>query len=224
MTDLDGVTPGTVSWQWARSPNGASNWADIASATSNAYTPGNADADNYLRATASYTDGHGPGKSENAISANAVGGNNPPVFPASENGARSVPEGTAAGTNIGAPVAARDPGDTLTYTLGGTDAASFDIVAATGQLQTRAALDAATKATYTVMVTATDAAGASAEITVTITVTTSTSTLGPLGDRYDTNDDGRIDRDEIFAAIDDYFDGVITKTDIFDLIDLYFSG
>ena len=224
LTDLDGVTPGTVSWQWARSPNGASNWADIASATSNAYTPGNADADNYLRATASYTDGHGLGKSENAISANAVGGNNPPVFPASENGARSVSENAAAGTNIGAPVAARDPGDTLTYTLGGTDAASFDIVAATGQLQTRAALDAATKATYTVMVTATDTAGATAEIEVTITVTTSTSTLGPLGDRYDANDDGRIDRDEIFAAIDDYFDGVITKTEIFDLIDLYFSG
>ena len=100
---------------------------------------------------------------------------------------RSVAENTAAGQDIGAPLAAVDPdrGDTLTYTLGGTDAASFDIVAATGQLQTKAALDAATKSSYTVTVTATDTAGANDTITVTITV--NTSTLGPLGDRYDAN-------------------------------------
>ena len=98
------------------------------------------------------------------VTINVVAENTPPVFPASETGARSVPraaagtEHAAAGTNIGAPVAARDPGDTLTYTLGGADAAprSFDIVADTGQLQTKAALDSATKSSYTVMVTATD--------------------------------------------------------------------
>ena len=108
-------------------------------------------------------------------------------------------ENAAAGTNIGAPVAAEDtPGDTLTYTLGGTDAASFDIVAATGQLQTKAALDAATKSSYTVTVTATDTGDLSDTITVTITVTG--STLGPLGDRYDANNNGRIDTDEIFIG------------------------
>ena len=224
LTDLDEVVAGSVSWQWARSSSGVSNWSNIPGATSNAYTPGTADANNYIRATARYTDGHGPGKSENAVSTNAVGGNSTPVFPASETGARSVPEGTAAGTDIGDPVAAEDPGDTLTYTLGGTDAASFDIVAATGQLQTNAALDAATKSTYTVTVTATDSAGASAEITVTITVTVTTSTLGPLGDRYDSNNSGRIEKSEVLDAIDDYFDGLITKEDVLDLIDLYFAG
>ena len=143
------------------------------------------------------------------------------LFPASETGARSVPEGTAAGTDIGAPVEAEDPGDTLTYTLGGTDAASFDIVAATGQLQTKAALDAATKATYTVMVTATDTAGASAEITVTITVTC--STLGELGDRYDANNDCSIERDEVITAIRHYFDDLISRDDVIAIIRLYFT-
>ena len=133
-------------------------------------------------------------------------------------------ENTAAGQDIDAPPAAVDPdrGDTLTYTLGGTDAASFDIVAATGQLQTRVALDAATKSTYTVTVTATDTADASAEITVTITITT--STLGPLGDRYDANNDGSIERDEVIAAIRDYFNNLITRDDVIAVIRLYFTG
>ena len=55
--------------------------------------------------------------------------------------------------------------------MGGTDAASFDIGSATGQLKTLAALDYETKATYEVMVTATDPDSASDMITVTITVT-----------------------------------------------------
>ena len=226
LRDPDGGVTGEA-WQWARSQDGASNWQDIATATSNAYTPVTEDADNYLRATVSYTDGDGPGKSANEISANAVAvvaviENTPPEFPASETGARSVPEGTAAGTNIGAPVAAEDtPGDTLTYTLGGADAASFDIVSTTGQLQTRVALDAATKSTYTVTVTATDTGGLSDTFTVTITVTC--STLGELGDRYDANNDCRIDRDEVIAAIRDYFDDLISRDDVIAIIRLYFT-
>ena len=185
LRDPDGGVTGEA-WQWARSQDGATNWEDIGTAASNAYTPVAADEDNYLRATVSYTDGDGPGKSANEISANAVAvvavvENTPPEFPTSETGARSVSENAAAGTNIGAPVAAEDTaGDTLTYTLGGTDAASFDIVAATGQLQTKVALDSATKSTYTVTVTATDTGDLNDTITVTITVTTG-STLGPVG-------------------------------------------
>ena len=67
-------------------------------------------------------------------------------------------ENTEAGENIGAPIAATDPntGDTLTYTLGGTDAASFDIGESSGQLQTKAALDFEDKASYTVTVSVRD--------------------------------------------------------------------
>ena len=64
-----------------------------------------------------------------------------------------------------------DTGEVLTYTLGGTDAASFGINAATGQLMTKVALDHETKASYTVVVTATDSGGLTDSITVTITVT-----------------------------------------------------
>ena len=53
---------------------------------------------------------------------------------------RSVDENTPAGVNIGAPVAASDDdNDTLTYSLDDTGRATFDIVATTGQLQTKAA-------------------------------------------------------------------------------------
>ena len=56
--------------------------------------------------------------------------------------AREVAENTAAGSAIGDPVIAEDEDrDVLTYTLSGTDASSFDIDWATGQLMTKAALD-----------------------------------------------------------------------------------
>ena len=98
--------------------------------------------------------------------------NEPPAF-AAETDARTIAENTAAGRNIGTPVSATDPdaGDTLTYTLGGADAASFDIVAASGQLQTKAALDHETKPRYSVRVTASDPSNVSDTIPVTIIVT-----------------------------------------------------
>ena len=83
---------------------------------------------------------------------------------------RSVAENTAAGVDIGSPVTATAVGGAVTYTLGGTDAASFDIVAETGQLQTKAALDYETRSSYEVTVTATDADG-SVTSTVAIEVT-----------------------------------------------------
>ena len=98
--------------------------------------------------------------------------NNPPVFSDSDN--RSVPENTPPGANIGAPVSATDDdGDTLTYSLEGTDADSFDIDPATGQLITKAALDEETEDSYSVTVKADDGTGAdnsSADQPVTITV------------------------------------------------------
>ena len=88
---------------------------------------------------------------------------------------REVAERTAAGTDIDPPVTATDANgeDTvLTYTLSGTDAASFSIDQGTAQLTTKAKLDYETKNSYTVVtVTATDSDGLSASIDVTITVT-----------------------------------------------------
>ena len=83
---------------------------------------------------------------------------------------RSVAENTAAGVDIGAPAAATAVGGGVTYTLGGTDAASFDIVSSTGQLQAKAALDYETRSSYEVTVTGTDTDG-SVTTTVSIDVT-----------------------------------------------------
>ena len=139
------------------------------------YTPVTADVNKYLRATASYTDPQGSGKSADAVSANAVqaapGTNSAPVFSA-DTATRSVEENTAAETNFGTAVTATDANsDTLTYTLGGTDEMSFDIVPGSGQLQTKLPLDYEDRNSYEVTVTATDPSDASDSITVTITVT-----------------------------------------------------
>ena len=92
-----------------------------------------------------------------------------PVFAGSRT-TRSIAENTPAGINIGSPVSATDADDdTLTYTLGGTDARSFSIVGNSGQLQTQAPLDYETKKAYTVTVTVSDG-GRADTISVTITI------------------------------------------------------
>ena len=98
--------------------------------------------------------------------------NNKPSFPDGDSTKRSIQENTVSGKNIGLPVSATDSdsSDSLTYTLSGTDAASFSINSLTGQLQTSAALDYETKNTYEVTVSVSDGNGGSNSITVTITV------------------------------------------------------
>ncbi|MCG9129645.1 cadherin domain-containing protein [Candidatus Poribacteria bacterium] len=98
--------------------------------------------------------------------------NSAPTFTDGTSTTRSVAENTVSGQNIGTPVAATDSDtdDTLEYTLGGTDAASFSIVDTTGQLQTNAALDFESKNSYTVTVTVSDGS-LMATITVTINIT-----------------------------------------------------
>ncbi|MYE88284.1 hypothetical protein F4X33_04730, partial [Candidatus Poribacteria bacterium] len=97
--------------------------------------------------------------------------NTAPTFTEGTSTTRSIAENTAANTNIGNAVAATDPeNDTLTYTLSGTDATSFDIESATGQLKTKSALDYETKSIYTVTITASDGS-LTDTITVTINVT-----------------------------------------------------
>ena len=106
--------------------------------------------------------------------------NTAPTFTEDASTTRSVAENTSANVNIGNAVAATDPeNDTLTYTLSGTDAASFDIESTTGQLKTKSVLDYETKSTYTITVTVSDS-NLTDTITVTINVTniaeTSTAT------------------------------------------------
>ncbi len=170
LTDPDGGVSG-VAWSWHSSQD-RTTWAVISGAAAASYTPVEADVGRYLRATASYTDEKGSGKSAEGVSDNAaLAANSSPAFPSTETGNRTVSEDTAAGQNFGSPVAATDDdNDALTYFLGGTDAGFFHIVDTSGQLRTKAALDYESKSTYTVTVTATDPSGLADEITVTINV------------------------------------------------------
>ena len=74
----------SATWQWARSSDMAT-WTDITNATSMSYSPAEADVGSHLRATVSYTDRRGPGKTASAITENPVEAktltNTAPAFP-----------------------------------------------------------------------------------------------------------------------------------------------
>ena len=112
------------------------------------------------------------GESGWSASGSGSTGNNAPEFSDGTTTARSVDENTASGVNIGTALTATDAdSDTLSYTLGGTDAASFAIVSTTGQLRTSAALDFESKSSYSVTASVADGNGGTDSIGVTITVT-----------------------------------------------------
>ena len=153
LEDGDGGVSGEE-WRWARSQDGQTGWSNISGATSSSYTTTQADAEFFLRATVTYEDRRGGGKRAEAITSQSVlDQNQPPAFPAAEDGQRTIAENTPASANIGAPVAAEDPeSDALTYSLTGTDAAAFTIVETTGQIRVKDALDFETKDSYSVTV------------------------------------------------------------------------
>ena len=100
--------------------------------------------------------------------------NNAPAFDAASL-TRSIAENTAADVNVGAVIPAAtdmDSGDTLTYTMGGTDAASFNFNATTRQITTKAGVtyDFETKSSYSVIIKVSDETD-SDTVDVTITLT-----------------------------------------------------
>ena len=121
--------------------------------------------------TVSVSDGKGSTDTI-TVTINVTDANDAPIFTDGESTSRSVAEDTATGNNIGSVVAATDAddGDTLTYTLSGTDAASFSIDSTSGQLQTLAALNFEDKSSYTFTITVSDET-LTDTITVTINVT-----------------------------------------------------
>ena len=75
--------------------------------------------------------------------------NGVPFFTEGYFATRTVAENTDPGVDIGAAIGARDSdSDQLTYTLDSLGRVSFDIVASTGQLQTKAALDYEARRVY----------------------------------------------------------------------------
>ena len=134
-------------------------------------TPTDTGTNNQYSVTVVASDG--PNPVERAVTVTVTDVNEVPAFLPGETGFRVVNENTAAGQNIGGPVGATDldDGDTLIYTLGGTNAASFAIVASTGQLQTNAALDYETKSNYSVTVSVSDGKDANGGVEATADAT-----------------------------------------------------
>ena len=159
LSDPDGSVSGE-NWRWSRSGDA------IAAATGNTYTASSADVGHILTAAVSYTDGEGPGKSASRSTTTEVG-NDAPAFPAGKT-ARTMDENAPAGTAAGPPVTASDPnGDTLAYSLAGSDAFEAD---QDGTVRNTRELDFETADSHTLILTATDEHGASGQTTVTVTV------------------------------------------------------
>ena len=109
LEDPDGGVS-DVSWSWERSMN-LTTWMAIPGSGSAAYTPTEADEGYHLRATAAYSDDHGPNKRAHMVSANLV-----PVAPepTPEPTATPTPEPTA--TPTPEPTATPTPEPTATPT------------------------------------------------------------------------------------------------------------
>ena len=176
MTDPDGTVTGP-SWQWARGDTATGSFSNINAATSASYTPVVADVGKYLRAMVSYTDPQGSGKSASEVSSSTVGGtNSAPTFDDGAMATRTLPENSGAGVDVvGGVVAATDSdsGDTLTYSLSGTDAARFEIDSS-GQIKVK------TGSTHTF-----DFEGAKKSYSVTVNVRDSKDALGSVDTAVD---------------------------------------
>ena len=174
LTDPNG-DPSDPVWQWARAASRNGPYTDIdQNATSESYTPADADKNKYLRATVTYTDvEHQVDTTAQVVSAHPVSparapkSNTPPSFSDGTSTTRSVLENSPPGTNVGTRIAATHVGDLL-YTLGGTNKDSFTIDRGTGQIKTKAHLNHEAKDTYTVTVSVTSPSSLE---TPTITVT-----------------------------------------------------
>ena len=131
------------------------------------YTPGSGDIGHRLQAVATYDDNAGQGHMAQAATENPVR-NDPPEFGA-EAATRQVDENSPGGTSAGDPVSATDPnGDTVSYSLTGSN--DFAVAPDSGQISVAdgAALDFETQPSHSLTITAEDSHGDSDALEVTV--------------------------------------------------------
>ena len=184
VSDLDGVDSTEV-WTWERSTSRGGPWTALTGSGNN-YTPAEADINQYLRVTATYTDGHEAGKTlkyttERRVAPDtAFDTNHHPEFSGGPQ-QRSVLESAAPNAPVGAPVIATDAdNDALTYSLLDPSGSRYFTIDAHGSTagQIRVALASASsitvdheeRAEVVVSVTATDLTNAFDSVDVTITI------------------------------------------------------
>ena len=139
--------------------------------------PADSDGDNVYELSLQVTDGvDGDGNADDSVDDEigvavlVTNVNEPPEF-LSLTVELEIDENTSAKTNIGGPIIAIDPeSPQLTYSLGGVDAGSFGIDAASGQIMTVEILDYEARDTFELTMIAVDDGNLSAEIAVIIRV------------------------------------------------------
>ena len=232
LTDPDNVTSANttgsittgVTWQWSKATATNSTWSNISGATTASYTPADDDADNFLRATASYADLEGSGKSAVATTTQTV-----LALTATPNdGTVSIsPAQPVVGTAVTARLTDPDGSPTgLTWqwswatTATAATSSWTNIPGATSASYTPVAADAGRYLRATASYSdAVDGAGQTAFGTSANAVTTVVAV-----DEYDRNADGRIDSTEVLEAVADYFAGTLSQARVLQVVALYFAG
>ena len=130
LSDPDGPPEGATAlsptWQWAASSARTGTFTDITGATSASFTPGVEHDSLYLRATASYADGQGTGKTAYGITTVRVNVE-PPRFTKKTPETKEVAENTTQVTVL----RAKGASTSFNYAVdGGADAAKFQVVSA----------------------------------------------------------------------------------------------
>ena len=220
LSDEDGAPSGD-SWQWARSTSATGTWADIPGATSATYTPVDDDANNYLQATATYTDPQGSGKSASATTTDTVLAASTAGTPgtvAIEPTGVVVQGGTVTATLTDAD---NPTGTTWQWQRSRTGASGSgwdDIAGATSQSYTTVRADAGrylrAVATYT------DTSSTDPQ-----TVESDATNTRIALHRYDGDQNGRIERMEVIKAINAFLFATgsdrITRAEVIEVINLF---
>ena len=227
LTDPDSVTSANttgsittgVTWQWSKA-TATSSWSNISGATTASYTPADDDADNFLRATASYAAGQSAVATTTqtvlALTATPNDGTvsvSPaqPVVGTAVTATLTDPDGSPTGLSWQWSWATTRTAATSSWTnISGATSASYTPVAADAGRYLRAT------ASYT---DAVDGAGQTAFGTSANAVTTVVAV-----DEYDRNADGRIDSTEVLEAVSHYFAGTLSQARVLQVVALYFAG
>ena len=184
LVDPDDLMSGE-SWSWSSSTTTTGTFTAITGATSATYTPVADDVGNYLRVTASYTDSPDSEQTVSVDSTGATLANPSPVF-ADAVVTFSVAEDTATDDAVGTVTATDPDNDTLTYSVGGTDATEFDgdftLNATSGAITVKsdATIDHDDRSSYEVTITATDTFNRTDTVDVTVTVDDPYVVLGSI--------------------------------------------
>ena len=224
LTDIDG-TPTAISWQWSRSTSNTGGWSNIAGGRQANYTPTVADEDNYLRATASYTDPQGSGKSESAVTSAVV--------------LAASTEGTP-GTVALTPSTQLTSGDSVTATLTDADnpvnqtwrwarsstaSGTFtNISNATSASYTTTNADAGSYLRATVTYDDDSGTGKTADATTNAAIASAALINAYDGSALGGNEDGIIQIGEAIKAVQDFFAQRISIGDAIEVVQLYFAG